>query len=423
MNQNEMTPGSAQLVGDPWRAAAPPGPVEIPADVAAPNKFVRTVFCLSAFAVPFASVYVPGTGDRVGVVRILQGLVLICMIAQPAVCLRFWPAALSWFLGYCGVRIAWGFWMTPNLSSEWWPSTFDLLQFSLPWLLFLFNLLRFEGMARKGLWCFALGTSLCAAFHLAGIGVYELDLGLEGRTSVFRENANVVGTTYALGIIAIAGLLLTGQGKWWHRLFLLSLIPLNGLGLAMTGSRTAAFIAVFGILVLLLQRRSVLFTLRGVLVLLAITIILGAAVYTVPTVLKRFDLVRSGDPRQEPRARMFPVLWEIYQRNPLLGSGPGDYSQELTQRAMPYLAKKHRTISSHNLMLLLLVETGLVGLLVFARGFGLALTSAWRAQRTEAGRLPLALLVPLAIAGIMSSDPHYQPAFWFAMAYGLAGRG
>lgn len=421
MNHHEVAP--AQVLHPSWPSAARHAPAEIPDNVSTPTRFIRIVFCLSAFAVPFASIYLPGTGDRVGVVRIVQLLLVLSMVSQPAVCLRYWPVALSWFIGYCAVRIAWGLWMTPHLASEWWPSTFDLLQFSLPWLLFLFNVLRFPGMARKGLWSFALGTSLCAAFHLAGIGVYELELGLGGRSSVFRENANVVGTTYALGIISMVWLLLAQQNKWSHRLLLLGLIPLTGIGLAMTGSRTAAFIVVFGILVLLLQSHSVLFTWRGLLVLIGITLILGTIVYKVPTILKRFDLVRSGDPRTEPRVRMLPVLWEIYQRNPLLGSGPSDYVQELTQRAMPYLLKKNTNIVSHNLLLLLLVETGLLGLFVFGRAFGLALGSAWRARRTEAGKLPLALLLPLALAGTLSSDPHYQPAFWFAMAYGLSGRG
>ncbi|MDB6035150.1 MAG: hypothetical protein JWM16_5488, partial [Verrucomicrobiales bacterium] len=106
----------------------------------------------------------------------------------------------------------------------------------------------------------------------------------------------------------------------------------------------------------------------------------------------------------------------------VLGSGPDDYQHELTRRAMPYLLKKNTTIVAHNLPLLLLVETGVAGFFIFARGFGMTLASAWRARTQPVGLLAFAMMVPLTIAAITSSDPHYQSAFWFAAAYALAGR-
>jgi O-antigen ligase len=120
---------------------------------------------------------------------------------------------------------------------------------------------------------------------------------------------------------------------------------------------------------------------------------------------------------------MFPVLWEMILRRPVIGGGPDYYQDELTRRAMPYLLQKHRTISAHNLVLLLLVETGLIGLIIFGRGVAAAIASAWRARLSSLGLLPLAMFVPLIIVGMASSDPHYNKVFWFAMAYALAARG
>ena len=88
---------------------------------------------------------------------------------------------------------------------------------------------------------------------------------------------------------------------------------------------------------------------------------------------------------------------------------------------MPYLLRDSRTIVSHNLVLLLLAETGLVGFGLFAPGVLLALRGAWRACPKPAGSLPLALLAPLVIGGAIVSNPTHDLIFWFATAYALAG--
>ena len=88
---------------------------------------------------------------------------------------------------------------------------------------------------------------------------------------------------------------------------------------------------------------------------------------------------------------------------------------------MPYMVKEQRTISAHNLALLLLVETGLIGFLLFASGIKAALVAAWRARSKACGSLPLALFLPLVIASAIVCDPSHSLIFWFAMAYALAG--
>jgi len=118
---------------------------------------------------------------------------------------------------------------------------------------------------------------------------------------------------------------------------------------------------------------------------------------------------------------MVPVLWEMFLRSPIYGSGPDRYQFELTRRAMPYLIKQQRTIAAHNLVLLLLVETGVIGFLIFSFGIGAALKAAWRARLGALGALPLAMILPLAIAGVIVSDPSHHLIFWFATAYALSG--
>lgn len=386
-----------------------------------PNFLVRWVFCFSLFAVPFIRIYLPGTGERIGVARLLQGLMLCAVLSQPRVCLRFIPSALLWFLAYCVVRTGAGLWLTPELRAVWWPGTLDWLQFSLPWVWIMFNVLQFPGMGRRGLCAFIAGCSLCALFHVLGIGVVEVDRGIEGRSTVFGENANLIGAAYAIALIALVALGMSRDIKLSRRLLLLTLIAVVAMALAKTGSRTAGLICVMGIGILFFQGRSFGSRTQRLGFLLLIGAVLAGVAWQIPTVIKRFENLQASNlDRQEGRVRMIPVLWEIFSRNPLYGSGPAGYQAELTRRAMPHLVKEHRTITAHNLALLLLVETGIIGFLVFAAGVKPALVAAWRSRLKSSGSLALALLLPLIIAGCVLSDPSHHLAFWFALAYALA---
>jgi len=393
---------------------------ELAADALSPNWIVRWAFWLSIFAVPFMRVYLPGTGDRVGVERLVQLLIFCAMVCQPRVCLRFIPTALFWFLIYCAMQIVSGLWLTPELRNVWFPRTLHWLQFSLPWVWVLFNVLNFPGMGRSGLWALAWGCSLCALLHIAGIGVVEITNGIDGRSSVFGENANIVGATYAIAGIAIIALGMFRDLKVSRRLLLLPLIALVAIGLAKTGSRGAVLILIMGILILSFQGRSFGSTPKRIGILLLISALLAAIVWQIPTVTKRFEeLEGSNLDQKEGRVRMVPVLREIFFRNPIYGSGPAGYEFELTRRAMPHLIKDQRTTNAHNLTLKLLVENGIIGFLLFAAGVKPALVGAWKARLNSP--LPLALIVSQVIVAFAVMDPSYHLVFWFAIAYGLSG--
>jgi len=391
------------------------------ADALQPNVLVRWAFYLSVLGIPFTRLYLPGTGERIGVTRMIQALILGAILSQPRVCIRLMPVALFWFLAYCGWRLLSGLWFTPELSSSWWPNTLDWLQFSLPWVWLMFNVLQFPTISRRGMWALAWGCFLCASLQIAGIGVVDVDNGIEARSSIFGENANVVGATYAVALITLIGLGMLKGVALHQRLLLLPLIAVIGGGMAKTGSRTAVLILLTGIAVLLCQGRAFGWTKRIVIVVL-IGAVLAGVISRIPTVMQRFEKVASfKTQQQEPRARMAPVLWEMFLRSPLYGSGPDDYQLELTRRTMPYLLKDQRLIAAHNLALLLLVETGIIGFLLFASGLKAGLVSAWKARLKPCSSLPLALILPLAIAGLTVSNPSHDLVFWFAMAYALAG--
>lgn len=391
------------------------------ADSLRPNFLVRCAFYLSVFTIPFSHLYLPGTGGRIGVFRIVQLLILCGVLFQPKVCLRFVPAALFWFLGYILMRILWGLWLTPEMSDLWWPSSREFLEF-LPWVWVTFNVLQFPDARRGGLWALGLGCSLCAMFHVAGIGVAEVANGLDNRSSIFGVNANELGATYAVAIITLLGLWLLPSQQWSDRLLPFPLTVLLGVAMAKTGSRGAILILAMGVLVLLFFGKTFGSKMRRLACLLLLGVVVSVVLWQIPTVIERFHEINPQNIGQHnPRARMAPVLWKMFLQSPLYGSGPDCYEWKLTREAMPYLLNQHMLIVAHNLVLQLLVETGIIGFLLFASGLTAALAAAWRARFKSCGPLPLALLLPLVVAGATVTHPSHYMVFWVAIAYSLAG--
>jgi len=352
---------------------------------------------------------------------VIQLIIAFAVLSQPRACLRLVPTALFWFLAYCALRILWGLWLTPEKADLWWPNSRDSLEF-LPWLWVMFNVLQFPAARRGGLWALGLGCSLCALFHIAGIGVAEVANDPTGRTSVFGLNANELGVTYATAAIALLGLWTLQPGTLIQRLLPFPLIAIIGLAMAKTGSRSAVLILAVGVFVLLFLGKSSGSRTRGFASLLLIGALMAAILWQVPTVMERFKEINPQNiGRDNPRARMAPVLWEMFLRSPIYGLGPDDYEFELTRRTMPYLFQVQKLIAAHNLALLLLVETGIIGLLLFSFGLKAALAAAWRARINPCGALPLALLLPLAIGGATVCNPSHYLVFWVTVAYGLAG--
>lgn len=390
-------------------------------EVLQPNALVRWAFYFSVFAIPFQHLYLPGTGDRIGVVRLVQVLIAGAVLSQPRVCLRFVPAALFWFLAYCVMRIVWGLWLSPEMSRFWWPVCVEFLELLLPWFWVMFNVLQFPNMRRGGLWALGLGCTMCALFHIAGIGVSEVHSSVE-RSSVFGMNANQLGAAYGTAATALLGLWMLRPRTPVQRWLPFPLIAIIGVAMAKTGSRSAILLFVLGVLVLIFFGRTFGSRIRRVAGLVLLGAVLTLILWTIPTVMERFDQLNPQNiGEHNPRARMVPVLWEIFLRSPVYGTGPDSYEFELTRRAMPYLIREQKTIVAHNLILLLLVETGVIGFLLFSAGLGTALMAAWRARLTACGSLPLALIVPIIIGGATVSNPAYDLVFWVALAYALAG--
>jgi hypothetical protein len=384
---------------------------------------VLFAFYFSLFAVPFDLLILPGVSDGSLVARVVDLFLLIAVVTQPRVCLRRMPAAYAAFIGYALLRLAWGVLLTPELFGIWAPATRMFLRIIL-WSWFCYNLLQYPGTGRRGLWAFALGCTLCACFHVLHIGTAEVGTEIDNRLTLFGENANNVAVTYAVALVALAGAEMTGRRpSAWARPVALCMLGLIGAGLVLTASRGGALMASVGLLILAIPLGPILVAARRRSLLLLVVLVVGIAIARNPVVVHRLEGGLASTGKLELRARMYPILWEMYQRSPVYGSGPDGYMFEMTKRVRPTFARRGMWLPAHNLILLMLVETGALGLAIFLYGIAAALKAAWRARTTQWELVPLALLVSVMVFSTFTGAPHYRKAFWLVVTYALAGGG
>jgi hypothetical protein len=386
-----------------------------------PNLFVRLTFYTSVIAIFPGDFYIPGTGDRLGINRIVQLMMVTSMLWQPRVCLRRIPVAMLWFLAYYFLKVIWGYWLTPDLYDVWMPSVTPFFFLMLPILWLSFNVIQDERVAMGGLWMFTLTCAFCALLHVMGIGTQEIGSGETRRITIFGENANEVGVAYAVALVASLGLALRAISLPWQRLLMVPVVLVLGIALSKTGSRSAVLAAGAGMMILALPCPALIATSKRVALVLGGGLIFGFILSQTPVAIQRFKKLQDpSENATEARARMLPVMWDIGKRTPVFGSGPARYQRELTRRAMPYLIRERMNISAHNLLMALFLETGIIGVVVFGWGLILTLIAAWRARRCSLGIVPFAMLLPLFLLACTSNGATGNPVFWFAITYCLA---
>ena len=100
--------------------------------------------------------------------------------------------------------------------------------------------------------------------------------------------------------------------------------------------------------------------------------------------LQTFDGGRSADASKDSasmRVSFAYVSWQMFKDNPLLGCGFGQYVREkdayLSDRSTSLTLEHIRTEIHHNLFLSILVETGLIGFVLYLTMLGTMSTTAW----------------------------------------------
>jgi O-antigen ligase len=323
------------------------------------------------------------------------------------------PQPFWWFLAYMAVFLIHPF-IAEDSGGISLGRTLTMLQvFFFFWL--ASNLLRSSKMTRDVLWVYSGSWFIVAAgtiFNLPGFSVEEM--GRAGaRLTVEGYNPNALALGAGAAALSLTGLFLSKKAKGFfaNAWILCASVPLL-LAVAKSGSRGGAIALAVGFSVFLLpiassRKKVVAWIIAG----------FGAVglvylVATNPFLLARWEKTYyEGD--TAGRHVIMAVGKEMFLERPLLGRGYVDLEAELGYR-LGLLRPK----GSHNLVLHLLLEVGVVGAVPFFVGLFLCLRAAWRARRGSQGVLPLAILMTILV-GSLAGHLLARKEFWLILALAM----
>ena len=251
--------------------------------------------------------------------------------------------------------------------------------------------------------------------YASGTSVVETVGGRWLRAYGTLPHPNMLGTYLAIAALASLFLFLSVRGR--RRLLAGLVAAVNVLGMGLTLSRSAFVGFLVGLAVLLAGhvliagrsgRRSVLLAVGlSLTVLLAVSVLLHEPLLTRITATGRLERISV-----ESRLDQYGEAWSLVRLSPWFGVGPGRMPE-----ATAYVLATHRNPWDyqpiHNLPILILVETGIVGLVAWLALVLSLLRLGVRSVLRRAGHesiLPLVLLMVLLTVGLFD---HFVWSSWF----------
>jgi O-antigen ligase len=338
------------------------------------------------------------------------------LIFQPDLALRKPPVAFGLFVLYVIVfTIPTALGYTPVQEEAEWQLKVLIHLVIMGWV--VFNIMKNQEVARTGLIVLGVACATLAALQVTGIS--ETNAGYEStsdRTTSFGFHPNNLARILALGMLAIVGLAYgTRRGLKKLGLLVPAFILLIGYAIIQTGSRGGLLALFAGLMVIVLGDGSARSRARNaVLVGAAVLFIAGLAITSELTASRFENALDDGDLAR--RELIYPMAWEMFLEKPLVGWGGKASEYELGARLGH---PEEESKNPHNLILYLLVATGLVGAVPMLAGIGLALYAAWSTRTGGLGVLPLAMLVTVLVAN-MSGLWLHNKMHWFVIALALS---
>lgn len=194
-----------------------------------------------------------------------------------------------------------------------------------------------------------------------------------GLTSHYSTNGIYLG----LGLIVVSCRLFTQETKGVRNL----IIPLSVLfALLLTTKRAHLLFSVMALCIVFLalnsrNKRTSIFKLIFVIsIVFSIIYMLGNIFPEVLTVFDRF--INYGEDITGGRALLYEVAWEKFLENPIFGIGWGGFQYEFA-KLNPQSAYGYTYMTTHNVFLQLLCETGIIGFTIFLLASGITVKKTY----------------------------------------------
>jgi len=328
------------------------------------------------------------------------------------------PGALVVLLGFIGIGLA------VDLATYAQVDFFAINQFSrfilIWWLMLAAYNLALNNRFDRVVGIIYAGSLLFAIFQSLSLGGSSLNLyeeaiyGEKGsRVSVLGTNPNFATIYIAVGVLfgLVYGLNLTKTRITYRILFLLG----TGVGfyaMLKTGSRGGLLALGGGVLSLAFTARQWKRTVISLFTVACVIVVMGVAVAKNPYLAARFRAsAETGN--TSGRDKIWEQAVRLSAESPLYGFGASMQGVKLGEKVGSTLK------ATHNLLLSVLLGSGLAGLLCFLYPYAHAFKSIWSCRAESTGRIVFAWFA-LASLGSMTANLEITKWFWIVLALSLA---
>jgi len=377
---------------------------------------VRWSFLLFVFTLPFQAADLVFMSGSLSLAKISGLLFFVCYfldhnpLSSRREPFRHPPRAIWWFVVYLAVYTLNGL-VISNEFFDLFFSRFATLVQLIVLFWFASDLLSDEKMTRDFLVTYSISALIFAIGFILQVPGFSVTG--DDRLTALGNNPNAVAQLMALASVMLIGLAF--NTKQFRKSILLSVLILPFIAVMVeTGSRggVLAFLSGCFIYGLLFWRSK-----QGL-----ATILLGAFGFAVLVYLVVSNPVFSDRVEESyyggnlaGRETIYPTAIDMISEQPIFGWHPMEFAHELSSR----LGWRGEFRDTHNLVLWVLLEVGLIGAVPFFIGLWLCGQAAWKVRAGSFGVLPLALFTTMLVAN-MSGTGIIDKEFWLVLALAVA---
>jgi O-antigen ligase len=387
------------------------------------GRAVRAAYYAFMMWIPVETILVlktaaDGDGGGVTVSRLLGFLLFGLALIEWRRCFRIIPIAFWLIAWYLAVYALSQLRIPSSLDAMFRANQLTLIQMAALFLISanLFADARFRGTVLRmyGWW-----VSLVAIGMI--LGVFGGEFG-EGRDSILGQDPNVAAAFFALGAVCIAGDSWIFSSKRWMPRLVMSLLAIAAILAAIleTGSRGGLLVFSAGIVGLAIcggkatrKRRALI---AGAVIGMLGLLILREFRNGTNTASRLAATWSQGD--TAGRTAIYDEAWSMFLRKPLLGYGGENNFSTLGIR-LREADGGYYFRDTHNLLLAVLTEVGVVGAAPFVVAILYALWISWRHGRRTDDSLPFALMCAQILTNT-SLTGYHQKLFWIVLAAAVA---
>lgn len=381
-------------------------------------RLMRAAFYAFVLWIPVETIVViktDGSGRTMTVARLLGVILFGLALIDWRRSFRRIPAAFWMIAWYLAVYSVSQLRLPGALDSRFREEQMTLVQMGVLFLIAanLFADAEFRGSVLRlyGWW-----VSLVAVGTFLGIFGYQFTAG---RDSIVGQDPNVAASFFACGAVCLVGDSRLLEKKRFLPRLVLTLLAVGALiaAILQTGSRGGLTVFAAGILGIAACGGKATRGRRAVFA-CAVVAIFGLLIvrefrHGTTTAARLTASWEEGD--TAGRTAIYDEAWAMFKERPLLGYGGANNFAVLGVRLNETSPSGYYFRDTHNLLLAVLTEVGLVGAAPFIAAILLALWGAWRYGNRTDDVLPFALICAQILVNT-SLTGYHQKLFWIVLA-------